>query len=64
MAYLEIGETRFSGYIKINDQKPACMEGQTQSLSIKNNNMYTLKCIHDLLFHPSASRSSMYISSK
>jgi hypothetical protein len=64
VAYIEFGETRFSGYIKINDQKPACIEGQTISLSIKNNNIYTLKCIHDLLFPPSVLRSSMYISSK
>lgn len=64
VAYIEIGETRFSGYIKINDQKPACIEGQTRSLSIKNNNVYTLKCIHDLLFLPSVLRSSSYISSK
>ncbi len=62
IAYLEIGETRFSGYIKMNDQKPASIEGQANSLNIYN--IYTLKCIHDLLFSFAVPRPLFCISSK
>jgi len=45
VAYLEIGSHRFSGYIKSDNQKPALIQGQANSLSF-----YTLSCIHSILF--------------
>lgn len=44
-AYLEVGNTRFSGYIKPNDQKQTLIEGQANSL-----NWYTLYWINSILF--------------